>query len=211
MIRTLLWLLLAFIVSGQSALEAQVRVRGYYRRDGTYVRPHVRSSPNSTTLDNYSTRGNVNPYTGAAGTRDPYVKPRPPEPWRAPTDSGSHVPAWTPARAAAAGDAGVFFLHGNMNVRSGPGTYFPVLRTERRGGVLELGARRTDGWAQVSGGGWIYRASPLVRTSPPSTRATRPARRHPAGASAICSDGSYSYSRSRRGTCSWHGGVRRWL
>lgn len=33
--------------------DAQTRVRGYYRSDGTYVRPHVRSNPNSTTADNY--------------------------------------------------------------------------------------------------------------------------------------------------------------
>lgn len=33
----------------------------------------------------------------------------------------------------------------------------------------------------------------------------------PAGASAQCRDGSFSFSQSRRGTCSHHGGVRRWL
>jgi len=33
----------------------------------------------------------------------------------------------------------------------------------------------------------------------------------PAGASAKCGDGSYSFSRSRRGTCSHHGGVAEWL
>lgn len=33
----------------------------------------------------------------------------------------------------------------------------------------------------------------------------------PAGATAICRDGTYSFSRSRRGTCSHHGGVARWL
>ena len=33
----------------------------------------------------------------------------------------------------------------------------------------------------------------------------------PEGASAQCRDGSYSFSRTRRGTCSWHGGVARWL
>jgi hypothetical protein len=35
--------------------------------------------------------------------------------------------------------------------------------------------------------------------------------RVPAGATAQCRDGTYSFSQSRRGTCSYHGGVRRWL
>jgi hypothetical protein len=41
----------------------------------------------------------------------------------------------------------------------------------------------------------------------------RPVRasRAPAGASARCRDGTYSFSQSRRGTCSWHGGVAQWL
>ena len=33
----------------------------------------------------------------------------------------------------------------------------------------------------------------------------------PDGASAECMDGTYSFSRNRRGTCSHHGGVKRWL
>ncbi|QGZ42379.1 uncharacterized protein DUF3761 [Pseudoduganella flava] len=33
----------------------------------------------------------------------------------------------------------------------------------------------------------------------------------PDGASAQCRDGTYSFSRSRRGTCSHHGGVATWL
>jgi len=33
----------------------------------------------------------------------------------------------------------------------------------------------------------------------------------PAGATAQCSDGTYSFSQSRRGTCSHHGGVASWL
>jgi hypothetical protein len=48
-----------------------VHVKGYYKSNGTYVQPHYRSSPNSTTLDNYSTKGNVNPYTGKEGTVNP--------------------------------------------------------------------------------------------------------------------------------------------
>ncbi len=33
----------------------------------------------------------------------------------------------------------------------------------------------------------------------------------PSGASAICGDGTYSFSQSSRGTCSHHGGVAEWL
>lgn len=68
---------LTVIIAGLAAsqLSAQVRVRGYTRSDGTYVAPHYRSSPNGSTYDNYSTRGNVNPYTGQAGTRDPSYRP----------------------------------------------------------------------------------------------------------------------------------------
>ncbi len=33
----------------------------------------------------------------------------------------------------------------------------------------------------------------------------------PVGATALCRDGTYSFSRSRRGTCSHHGGVAKWL
>lgn len=33
----------------------------------------------------------------------------------------------------------------------------------------------------------------------------------PAGATALCRDGTYSFSRSRRGTCSHHGGVAQWF
>lgn len=41
----------------------------------------------------------------------------------------------------------------------------------------------------------------------------RPVRatRAPAGATAKCRDGTYSFSQSRRGTCSHHGGVASWL
>ena len=33
----------------------------------------------------------------------------------------------------------------------------------------------------------------------------------PDGATARCRDGTWSFSESRRGTCSWHGGVAAWL
>lgn len=47
-------------------------VRGYTKKDGTYVAPYQRTSPNKSKMDNWSTKGNVNPYTGKEGTKDPY-------------------------------------------------------------------------------------------------------------------------------------------
>ena len=52
-------------------------VKGHVRKDGTYVAPHVRTAPNSTRVDNYSSKPNVNPYTGKKGTVDPYAPPKP--------------------------------------------------------------------------------------------------------------------------------------
>lgn len=67
-----LLLALCAMLFASLAEASGVRVRGYTRKDGTYVAPHYRSAPNSSRLDNYSTRGNYNPYTGKTGTVDPY-------------------------------------------------------------------------------------------------------------------------------------------
>jgi hypothetical protein len=50
--------------------NAVVRVRGYYRKDGTYVQPHYRSNPDGNPYNNWSTKGNINPYTGKVGTKE---------------------------------------------------------------------------------------------------------------------------------------------
>lgn len=42
-------------------------VSGYTRANGTYVQPYHRTDANNTKNDNYSTKGNVNPYTGRNG------------------------------------------------------------------------------------------------------------------------------------------------
>ncbi len=61
----------AFVVFVAPHSIADNTVSGYVRKDGTYVTPHKRSSPNGTNRDNYSTSGNKNPYTGSAGSRAP--------------------------------------------------------------------------------------------------------------------------------------------
>ena len=60
---------LACIFATVVAAQAQTRVSGYYKSNGTYVQPYTRSSTNSTNHDNYSTTPNYNPYTGSTGTR----------------------------------------------------------------------------------------------------------------------------------------------
>lgn len=50
-------------------------VRGYTQRDGTYVAPHQRTSPDHNPYNNYSFPGNYNPNTGRTtpGNPDTYL------------------------------------------------------------------------------------------------------------------------------------------
>jgi hypothetical protein len=52
-----------------SRSASDVHVRGYTKRNGTVVRPYYRTRENSTQRDNFSTKGNVNPYTGRVGKK----------------------------------------------------------------------------------------------------------------------------------------------
>jgi len=58
----------------------------------------------------------------------------------------------------------------------------------------------------TEGAGYTNSQGNRVR-SPTRTSDNQP----PAGASAQCRDGTFSFSQSRRGTCSHHGGVAKWL
>jgi uncharacterized membrane protein YgcG len=69
---TLILVIVALVVPAVPALAGDVYVRGHTRSDGTYVQPHWRSAPDGNRFNNWSTQGNVNPYTGKSGTRDPY-------------------------------------------------------------------------------------------------------------------------------------------
>ena len=60
-----------FVIIEASAAGSR-SVRGYTTSRGTYVAPHRATNPNRTKLDNWSTKGNVNPYTGKAGTKSPF-------------------------------------------------------------------------------------------------------------------------------------------
>ena len=45
-------------------------VKGYIKKDGTYVAPHRQTNSNSTQKDNWSSKPNVNPYTGKKGNKE---------------------------------------------------------------------------------------------------------------------------------------------
>lgn len=49
--------------------DAYVSVKGYYRKDGTYVSPHVRSNPNGLKYDNYGYKPSQGLYNNSYGTR----------------------------------------------------------------------------------------------------------------------------------------------
>ena len=55
---------LAFPAFGRST-----SVRGHVTKKGAYVQPHQRTTPDKSKANNYSSKGNVNPYTGKKGTK----------------------------------------------------------------------------------------------------------------------------------------------
>jgi len=57
-----------FVFSGVAS--AYVKVKSYFRRNGTYVNSYYRTSPNSYKFDNWSTKGNYNLFTGKTGTKN---------------------------------------------------------------------------------------------------------------------------------------------
>lgn len=72
--KTVLLLFFTLVLSFKSF--SQVNVTGYYRNNGTYVVPHMRSNPDGNPYNNYSFPGNINPYTGkiASGNEETYLR-----------------------------------------------------------------------------------------------------------------------------------------
>lgn len=59
----------AIFLFATTEVQAYVRVRPYFRSNGTYVQPHFRTNPNSFKWDNWSFRGNINPFNVRRGYR----------------------------------------------------------------------------------------------------------------------------------------------
>jgi uncharacterized protein YraI len=133
---------------------------------------------------------------------------------------------------------GTQYTTANVRLRAGAGTDARVLATIPRGAEVRVG-ECANRWCEVRFQGRSgYAARRYLSESRPTLRSTRPVRSSsgcgdggggyvnsrgkwvpspcrssspPAGATAQCRDGTYSFSQSRRGTCSRHGGVARWL
>ena len=61
---------IAFLFAAATSFaQNSTYVSGYTNRNGTYVQGYYRTTPNTTRNDNYSTIGNVNPYSGSYGTK----------------------------------------------------------------------------------------------------------------------------------------------
>lgn len=65
------------IAGSKGSKGSPVYVAPHVTKSGTYVRGSLRTAPNATRADNYSTKGNINPYSGTRGTKSPYKKTRP--------------------------------------------------------------------------------------------------------------------------------------
>lgn len=62
------------LIFTSTAFAKSVHVKSSVTKSGTYRPSHYRTSPNKTKVDNWSTKGNINPYTGKTGTKNPYAK-----------------------------------------------------------------------------------------------------------------------------------------
>ncbi len=72
MVRKLLFAILTVCLLGSMGSFAYGKsVSGYHKRSGTYVKSYHRTSKDRTQRNNWSSKGNVNPYTGKKGTKRP--------------------------------------------------------------------------------------------------------------------------------------------
>lgn len=57
------------VAHAQSSTPPTTTVHSYKKKDGTVVQSYKRTIPDGTKRNNFSTKGNVNPYTGKKGTK----------------------------------------------------------------------------------------------------------------------------------------------
>lgn len=126
----------------------------------------------------------------------------------------------------------VRYVTNNLNMRLQPNANSGVITVIPKGTAVTIDEDCDCKWIPVSYNGYIgyvstkylsknkVASNKAIPTGPVNfytnsrgNRVQSPTRynKTPAGATALCRDGTYSFSQSRRGTCSHHGGVARWL
>jgi hypothetical protein len=65
------WATALFVLTiGTASATSSHSVRGHVTKKGAYVAPSRATDPNKKKSDNWSHKGNVNPYTGKNGTKE---------------------------------------------------------------------------------------------------------------------------------------------
>jgi hypothetical protein len=218
--RRALFFLLAFILpvaalargGGHSSHSGgPVHVHSYYRHDGTYVHGYDRAAPGQGTGSHRASEAasRVNLDTCLTGKRAPscnYSLLTPEELKQVQSaerianfdaclqggvSKGCNRALLTPEELAQ-----VNIIWG----QTGTATSGTSSNSSRSSSVPSGAAPHATGSGYINvDGEWV--------PSPIWTKDGKP----PAGSSAKCRDGSFSFSHHRRGTCSYHGGVARWL
>jgi hypothetical protein len=83
--KPILSLTIAVLVAIPAYAAGSHQVKGYITQNGTYIAPHYQTNPDRSVWNNWSTQGNVNPYTGQAGTVNPYTYSIPTYQYQTPT------------------------------------------------------------------------------------------------------------------------------
>lgn len=70
-------ILAASLLIASPAIARTVSVKPHVTKRGVYVPPSYRTSPDKTKANNYSSKPNLNPFTGKSGKIDLYANPAP--------------------------------------------------------------------------------------------------------------------------------------
>lgn len=121
----------------------------------------------------------------------------------------------------------IYYVAANLNLRMGPSTIYQVVTVIPKGDAVNTLSDNNSNWVYVQYGnmsGFVstrYLSKQKLSNSTSNVQYYTNSMGHivqsptyynnkPNGACARCRDGSYSFSESRRGTCSHHGGVAVW-
>lgn len=150
-------LLIVLTVLMSFQILAQVKVKGYYRKDGTYVKPHYRSNPDGNPYNNWSYPGNVNPYTEkvATGNPDTYLKNY----YNNYSNSYSYSSYRYPSSTYSAPSnnsfnnnyySNYYYVKSNyLNVRSGPSTNYSIIGTLSYFDNVKVIDSYNNGWKKI--------------------------------------------------------------